>query len=71
MTCWPSIWRRATRALLVVRLIPPALLAEYRAAAACRTTRPVSIAAVMIAPSLAAGAFLWRWLAPWLEGRVP
>ena len=56
--------------LLVVRLIPPELLAEHRAAAARRPDRPVSIAAavVMIALWLAAGALLWRWLAPWVEG---
>lgn len=50
--------------LLVVRLIPPELLAEHRAAAAHRPSRPVSIAAavVMIALWLAAGALLWRWL---------
>lgn len=37
--------------LLVVRLIPPELLAEHRAAAARRPTRPVSVvaAALMIA----------------------
>ncbi|WP_371304269.1 YkvA family protein [Azospirillum sp. B510] len=47
--------------LLVVRLIPPELLAEHRAAAAARqSARPVSIAAaaVMIALWLAAGLLL-------------
>lgn len=50
--------------LLVVRLIPPELLAEHRTAAARRPARPVSVAAamVMIALWLAAGALLWRWL---------
>lgn len=50
--------------LLVVRLIPPELLAEHRAAAARRLARPVSVAAamVMIALWLVAGALLWRWL---------
>lgn len=59
--------------LLVVRLIPPELLAEHRAAAAARqSARPVSVAAaaIMVALWLAAGALLWRWLAPWLEGRL-
>ncbi|MBK1839283.1 DUF1232 domain-containing protein [Azospirillum sp. YIM B02556] len=59
--------------LLVVRLIPPELLAEHRAAAAARqSARPVSFAAaaVMVALWLAAGALLWGWLAPWLEGRL-
>lgn len=48
--------------LLVVRLIPPELLAEHRATAAGRPARPVSVAAamVMIALWLAAGALLWR-----------
>ncbi|MCM8738786.1 YkvA family protein [Azospirillum sp. A1-3] len=56
--------------LLVVRLISPELLAEHRAAAARRSARPVSVAAaaVMIALWLAAGAFLWRWLEPLVEG---
>ncbi|MBY6266365.1 DUF1232 domain-containing protein (plasmid) [Azospirillum sp. 412522] len=52
--------------LLVVRLIPPELLAEHRAAAEHRAGRPVSIAAavVMIVLWLVAGVLLWRWLAP-------
>ncbi|WP_376967471.1 YkvA family protein (plasmid) [Azospirillum sp. A26] len=56
--------------LLVVRLIPPELLAEHRAAAARRSAWPVSVAAaaVMVALWLAAGVLLWRWLAPSFEG---
>lgn len=56
--------------LLVVRLLPPELLAEHRAAAARRSGRPVSVAAAaaMIALWLAAGALLWRWLAPSATG---
>lgn len=56
--------------LLVVRMIPPELLAEHRAAAARRSARPVSVAAaaLMIALWLAAGVMLWRWLAPSFEG---
>ena len=56
--------------LLVVRLIPPELLTEHRATAARRSARPVSVAAamVMIALWLAAGALLWRWLEPLVEG---
>ena len=50
--------------LLVVRLIPPELLAEHRAAAARRSARPVSAAAaaLMVGLWLAAGVLLWRWL---------
>ncbi len=45
--------------LLVVRLIPPQLLAEHRAAAAARqAARPVSVAAAAVMVAL--------WLAPWL-----
>ncbi|CAO3363047.1 YkvA family protein [Azospirillum melinis] len=56
--------------LLVVRLIPPDLLAEHRAAAARRSAQPVSVAAaaVMVALWLAAGVLLWRWLSPSFEG---
>ncbi|CAO3363800.1 YkvA family protein [Azospirillum palustre] len=56
--------------LLVVRLIPPELLAEHRAAAARRSARPVSVAAaaVMVVLWLAAGVLLWQWLAPSFEG---
>ncbi|MBP2307382.1 DUF1232 domain-containing protein [Azospirillum melinis] len=56
--------------LLVVRLIPPDLLAEHRVAAARRSARPVSVAAaaVMVALWLAAGVLLWRWLSPSFEG---
>jgi len=56
--------------LLVVRLIPPELLAEYRTAAARRSARPVSMvaAAAMVVLWLAAGVLLWRWLSPSFEG---
>ena len=56
--------------LLVVRLIPPELLAEHRAAASCRPARPVSMAAAaaMVVLWLAAGVLLWRWLSPSFEG---
>ncbi|WP_395454076.1 YkvA family protein (plasmid) [Azospirillum melinis] len=56
--------------LLVVRLIPPELLAEHRADAARRSARPVSVAAaaVMVVLWLAAGVLLWRWLSPSFEG---
>lgn len=60
--------------LLVVRLIPPQLLAEHRAAAAARqAARPVSVvaAAAMVALWLAAAVLLWRWLAPRLEAWLP
>ncbi|PWC87983.1 hypothetical protein TSH100_08815 [Azospirillum sp. TSH100] len=55
--------------LLVVRLIPPELLAEHRAAAARRSARPVSVAAavLMIVLWLAAAVLLWRWLEGWLS----
>ena len=54
--------------LLVVRLIPPEIMAEHRAAAALAQTRPASMAgavaigAVWIALLLAAGWFSYRWL---------
>ena len=51
---------------LVVRLIPPALMAEFRAEAALRAARPVSrvAAAAIVLVWLVAAAFLgWWWLA--------
>lgn len=62
--------------LLVVRLIPPDVLAEHRAAAeSAGGTRPVSRAAavVMVALWVAAAAGLWWWVgddvARWLGVR--
>ena len=55
--------------LLVIRLLPPALLAEHRASAAAIIERPVSKRgmAVIIAIWLAAAALavwlVWRWFA--------
>jgi uncharacterized membrane protein YkvA (DUF1232 family) len=54
--------------LLVVRLIPPELMAEHRATAALAQTRPTSVAgavaigAVWIAIVLATGWLAYRWL---------
>jgi len=49
---------------LVVRLIPPAIMAEHRAAAAAAHDRPVSrVAAVVIAGIWIAAATLGAWLA--------
>lgn len=51
--------------LLALRLIPPALLAEHRAAAAAMAARPVSrgTAAAIVTAWIATAALLlwWRW----------
>ena len=50
--------------VLVVRLIPPAIMAEHRAAAAASRDRPVSrVAAVVIAGIWIAASALGAWLA--------
>lgn len=56
--------------LLVVRLMPADLLAEFRAEAARREARPRSRAgaAVVVMLWLAAAAFLLWWLQPCLAG---
>ena len=54
--------------LLVVRLIPPEIMAEHRAAALAAAARPQSmagaavIAAIWMALSAAAGWLVYRWL---------
>jgi uncharacterized membrane protein YkvA (DUF1232 family) len=49
---------------LAVRMIPPALMAEHRAAAAAAQTQPVSrIAAVIVCPLWLASVALAAWLA--------
>ena len=56
--------------LLVIRLLPPKLLAEHRASASAIIERPVSkrgmavIVAIWIVAAALAGWLLWRWLAP-------
>ena len=52
--------------LLAIRLVPPAVMAEHRAAAERAAMRPVSRggAAFIIALWLAATASLWWWLWP-------
>jgi hypothetical protein len=52
--------------LLVVRLVPPDVMAEHRAAALAAEARPVSRAGAALVVALwllAAGALLW-WLWP-------
>jgi uncharacterized membrane protein YkvA (DUF1232 family) len=52
--------------LLVIRLIPPALMAEFRAEAVRRDAKPRSIAAAVVIVAiwiLAAGLLIW-WLWP-------
>lgn len=50
---------------LAVRLIPPALLSEFRAAAAMRSERPASKLAIVVIVALwtasIAGATWWAW----------
>ena len=53
--------------LLVMRLLPPAVLADARRQAMLTLSRPRSRAAAMVIVGLwlaAAGAGLWWWLAP-------
>ena len=56
--------------MLVVKLIPPQILAEHRAAAARSSMQPRSTAgaviviAIWIAGAIAAGWLAWRWLTP-------
>lgn len=54
--------------LLAARLIPPPLLAEFRARAAAAAARPVSRAgaALVVLLWLLAAMLLLRWLRPWL-----
>ena len=55
--------------LLVIRLLPPALLAEHRASAAAIIERPVSrrgmavIIAIWLAAAALAAWLVWRWFA--------
>ena len=55
--------------LLVIRLLPPALLAEHRASAASIIERPVSkrgmavIIAIWLAAAALAAWLVWRWFA--------
>ena len=55
--------------LLVVRLIPPHIMTEHRAAAAAAVERPQSLAGaifvvvVWIALTALAGTLVYRWLA--------
>ena len=55
--------------LLVIRLLPPALLAEHRASAAAIIERPVSkrgmavIIAIWLAAAALAAWLIWRWFA--------
>ena len=55
--------------LLVIRLLPPALLAEHRASAAAILERPVSkrgmavIIAIWLAAAALAAWLVWRWFA--------
>ena len=55
--------------LLVIRLLPPALLAEHRASAAAIIERPVSkrgmavIIVIWIAAAVLAAWLVWRWTA--------
>jgi uncharacterized membrane protein YkvA (DUF1232 family) len=56
--------------LLVVKVIPPEIMAEHRAAAAIAIDRPTSIAgasfivAIWIALTVLAGWLVYRWLYP-------